>query len=50
MLIFCIGIANIPVEGTVSQNFEKRPCSFFIKSRKKYSKKLYKIYPFFDIK
>ena len=43
-------IKNIVVEGTVSQIFDKDPGSFFIKSRKKYSIKKRKSYPFFDIK
>ena len=30
-------IKQIAVEGTVSQIFDKGSCSFFIKSRKKYS-------------
>ena len=43
-------IKNIVVERTVSQIFDKDPGSFFIKSRKKYSIKKRKSYPFFDIK
>ena len=43
-------IKNIVVEGTVSQIFDRDPGSFFIKSRKKYSIKKRKSYPFFDIK
>ena len=43
-------IKNIVVKGTVSQIFYRDPGSFFIKSRKKYSIKKRKSYPFFDIK
>ena len=43
-------IKNIVMEGTVSQILDKDPGSFFIKSRKKYSIKKRKSYPFFDIK
>ena len=37
-----IGIKNIAVEGTVSQNCDESPSLSFIKSRSKYSKKVYK--------
>ena len=43
-------IENIVIEGTVSQIFDRDPGSFFIKSRKEYSIKIRKSYPFFDIK
>ena len=43
-------IKNIVVEGTVSQNFDMSPDWFSRKSRKKYSRKYIKSYPFFGIK
>ena len=43
-------IKNFVVEGTVSQIFDRDPGSFFIKSRKNYSIKKRKSYPFFYIK
>ena len=45
-----MSIENIVVEGTLSQIFDRDPGSFFIKSRRKYSIKKRKSYPFFDIK
>ena len=46
----CISIADIVVEGTMSQIFYVGPSSLFIKCRKKYSENKLKTCPFFDIK
>ena len=47
---FCISIVNIAIEGTVSQIFDIRPSSIFIKFRKNIQKNYVKSYPFFSIK
>ena len=52
-LELCIPIANIALEGTVSQIFYIGPSSFssfFIKCRKNSQKNNQKIFTFFDIK
>ena len=47
---FCISIVTIAIKGTVSQIFDIRPSSIFIKFRKNNKKYYVKSYPFFSIK
>ena len=46
-LRLCICIANIVIEGNLSQNFDIGPSSFSVKFRKNIQRKLTKSYPFF---
>ena len=45
-----IYVENIGAEGTVSENFYKRPGSFSVKFRINIKRKITKSYPFFVIK
>ena len=45
-----IGIKNIVIEGTMSQNLDIGPSSFSVKFRKNIQRKITKSYPFFGIK
>ena len=45
-----IGIENIVIEGTLSQNLDIGPSSFSVKFRKNIQRKITKNYPFFGIK